>query len=461
MQASPDWHLDLWAREHYKSTIITFALTIRDILRSHGENPLEPRECTFGIFSHTRPDAKKPLRQIKYEFETNQVLKWWFPDILWANPKKEAPKWSEDDGIVVKRKSNPKEATIEAWGLVDGMPTGSHFTHRLYDDVVTEKSVTTPEMISKTTNAWELSSNLGVDGGVVRYIGTRYDDMDTYRTMMDRKSASPRIYAATDDGTANGNPVLMSKEYLAIKRRDMSAYNFSCQMLVNPIPDENAFFKMVEGETLKYYDALPESIRWYGTTDGAVSKNQGDWTVHVIFGLDHEYNIYIDHVYRRREDSDIWVTEQGKLSKQYGTVLWVGESGVIEKAVGPFRNRMMQETGHYYNYETLPTIGDKEMRAMSFQARWNQGKVYIKRNAPWTIDFILELKMFPFTTVDDQVDGVGLIGRAIDKFVSAAPIKKQEAPRGYTFEDLERAAQRVKRGRKSRLGAPWAVRNTG
>jgi hypothetical protein len=111
---SPDGHLDLWAREHYKSTIITFALSIQNILR----NP----ETTIGIFSHTRPIAKAFLRQIKQEFERNERLKRWFPDVLWADPSKESPKWSEDEGITVKRKSNPKEATVEAWGLVDGQP---------------------------------------------------------------------------------------------------------------------------------------------------------------------------------------------------------------------------------------------------------------------------------------------------------------------------------------------------
>ena len=68
---APNGYLDLWAREHYKSTIITFALTIQDILASHGEDSIEDREVTIGIFSHTRPIAKKFLRQIQQELETN------------------------------------------------------------------------------------------------------------------------------------------------------------------------------------------------------------------------------------------------------------------------------------------------------------------------------------------------------------------------------------------------------
>ena len=47
VQRSPNGHIDLWAREHYKSTIITFGLTIQDILRSHGEDPIGPEELTL------------------------------------------------------------------------------------------------------------------------------------------------------------------------------------------------------------------------------------------------------------------------------------------------------------------------------------------------------------------------------------------------------------------------------
>lgn len=83
VQAAPNDRLDLWSREHYKSTIITFGLTIQDILN-------DP-ETTIGIFSHTRPIAKGFLRQIKREFEANELLKSLFPDVLWTSPSKEAP----------------------------------------------------------------------------------------------------------------------------------------------------------------------------------------------------------------------------------------------------------------------------------------------------------------------------------------------------------------------------------
>jgi hypothetical protein len=86
VQGAPDGYLDLWAREHGKSSIITFGLTLQDILN----NP----EITIGIFSHTRPMAKAFLRVVKREMENNDVLKGLFPDILWTQPEKEAPTWS-------------------------------------------------------------------------------------------------------------------------------------------------------------------------------------------------------------------------------------------------------------------------------------------------------------------------------------------------------------------------------
>lgn len=291
VQAEPDGYLDLWAREHYKSTIITFGKTIQDILATHGDGAIG-QEVTIGIFSHTRPIAKAFLRQIKGEFERNQRLRELFPDIVYENPQKNSPKWSEDEGITVKRQSNPKEATLEAWGLVDGQPTSKHFRVLVYDDVVTKESVTTPEMIAKTTGAIELSYNLGAEGGAKRFIGTRYHYNDTYRTLIERGTAKARTYAATDDGTPLGIPVLLSAETLAEKRRDMGPYTFACQMLQNPKADETQGFRE---EWIRYWKPNDgRGLNIYILVDPANSKKPGsDYTVMWVVGLGMDRNYYI------------------------------------------------------------------------------------------------------------------------------------------------------------------------
>lgn len=292
VQEFPDGYLDLWAREHFKSTIITYAKTIQDILI----NP----EITAGLFSHTRPIAKGFLRQIKREFESNERLKRWFPDVLYASPAKESPKWSEDDGIIVKRKGNPKEATIEAWGLVDGQPTGKHFSLMVYDDVVTRESVTSPDMIKKVTDAWELSRNLGAEGGRTRYIGTRYHYNDTYREIMAREAAKPRIYPATVDGKVDGEPVLLSRERLAEKRREQGPYTFGCQMLQNPKADEAQGFMV---DWMRFYQpgGTTTGLNLYMLIDPAgEKKKENDYTVIFVLGLGSDQNYYVVDCVRDR-----------------------------------------------------------------------------------------------------------------------------------------------------------------
>lgn len=160
------------------------------------------------------------------------------------------PKWSEDDGIIVQHTGNPKESTIEAWGLVDGQPTSKHFKLMVYDDVVTADSVTTPEMIEKVTNAWATSRNLTSEGGATRYIGTRWHFNDTYRQILERGAAIERRHPVTIDGTVDGEPVLWTRERVAEKRREQGPYVFSSQMLLDPAADRTQGFKE---EWIRYY----------------------------------------------------------------------------------------------------------------------------------------------------------------------------------------------------------------
>jgi predicted phage terminase large subunit-like protein len=293
VQAAPNGYLDLWGREHGKSSAITFGLTIQDILN-------DP-EITVGLFSYSRPIAKAFLRQIKTEFETNELLRELFPDILWSSPHRDAPKWSEDDGIIVRRKSNPKESTVEAWGLVDSTPVSKHFRLMVYDDVVTGESVSTPEMIAKVTTAWERSLALSTEGGAVRYIGTRWHYADTYRTILERGAAIERRHPATVDGTASGEPVLFSRERLAEIRQRMGPYTFAAQFLLDPAAERDQAF---HDDWLRYFDpdeGDTDEMRKYILVDPASSKKKGsDYTVMVVIGLGSDQNYYLLDAVRDR-----------------------------------------------------------------------------------------------------------------------------------------------------------------
>jgi predicted phage terminase large subunit-like protein len=294
VEAAPDGHLDLWAREHYKTSIITFGLTIQDILR-------DP-ETTFGIFSHTRPIAKAFLRQIMRELESNKVLHATFPDVLWGEDIKQSPKWSEDDGIIVKRKGNPNEATVEAWGLVDGQPTSKHFKCLLYDDIVVQASVTTPEMIAKTMTALEQSYNVGTVEGVRRFAGTRWHFNDAYRTIVSRETVIAREHPGREGGTEEGESVFWPESVHEQKRRDMGPYTYAAQILLNPKADSLQGFQR---EWLRTYRTVTPvhagKMNKYILVDAASSKKKGsDFTAMWVIGLGTDGNYYVLDMVRDR-----------------------------------------------------------------------------------------------------------------------------------------------------------------
>src|SRR3990172_9546799 len=225
------------------------------------------------------------------EFESNKTLHAAFPDVLWGENTKQAPKWSEDDGIIVKRQSNPNEATIEAWGLVDGQPTSKHFKVLLYDDVVVAGSVTTPDMIGKTMVEMERSYNLGTTPGIKRGAGTRWHFNDAYKTIVERGTFKVREHPGKTGATEDGESVFWSEDVHLQKRRDMGPYTYAAQILLNPKADAMQGFKR---EWRRTFESIKkEKFNWYLLFDAANSKKRGsDYTAGWAVGLGKDGNYY-------------------------------------------------------------------------------------------------------------------------------------------------------------------------
>ena len=92
---------------------------------------------------------------------------------------------------------------------------------------------------------YEMSDNLGTEGGTFAVVGTRYHFADTYGDLIKRGSVKARIYPCTKDGSENfeaENCVLMKPETLKAKRISQGPYTFGTQMLLNPKGDNQQAF---------------------------------------------------------------------------------------------------------------------------------------------------------------------------------------------------------------------------
>lgn len=277
--------LDLWHRESYKSTIITVAETIQSILR----NPEE----RIGIFSFSQRAALSLFRTIKQTFETSELLKICFPHTLYANPESEAFKWSDESGLYVRRQSVAREATLEAWSLLEGQPIGKHFTKIVYDDVETDISVSNPDTAAKLIQAFEMSLNLGSDGFCHRVVGTTYAHYGLLEHLKAKKlpDGSPlyhtRVKPATEDGSFNGKSVLLSEKRLAHLRTNRRT--FYSQQLLNPTPSHDIALDQKLLQDIEP-SKIPEGLFKFMTIDGAgdrkaTAKRESDSWAFAVCGV--------------------------------------------------------------------------------------------------------------------------------------------------------------------------------
>ena len=411
VEGAPDGYLDLWAREHYKSTVITFAGIIQEIIR-------DP-EITVGIFSHTKPVARKFMLQIKQELEVNQELQGVYPDIFYADPRNESSKWSEEKGIAVKRKSNPKEATVEAHGLVDGQPTGAHFMLRVYDDVVTRESVSTPDQVKKTTEAWELSDNLGArgPGGDMRawHVGTRYSFADTYADIIEKQALKVRLYPATDNGLPNGKPVFLTDAAWADKKLKQGPATIACQQLMNPAAGNEAMFRK---EWLSFIDIRPATLNVYIMVDPAHSKKKGsDNTAMAVIGIDAGNNKYLLDGYRHKMGlKERWEALRGLRR------VWMAQPGVQMVKVG-YERYGMQADLEYFEMEMLKDKDAFEILELNWTSDGAQAKDdRVQRLQP---DFQSK-KFYLAAVVDGETANQKRIKEQGQAFRVFAPVKRRD-----------------------------------
>ena len=209
-------------------------------------------------------------------------------------------------------------------------------------------------------------------------------------------------------------------EYGQQLRRELAtqpSFNWSSLYQQRPAPETGDYFK---AEWLRAYEKHPppSQMRTYAASDYAVTSKGGDYTVHIVVGVDPEWRLFLLDLWRGQATPDVWVERMFDLAKRWSPITWAEETGQIRASVGPFIERRMIERACPLYFELFPTKGDKVVRAQAIRGRMALNGLYVPTKAPWYAAFQQELLSFPAGKHDDQVDALGLIGQLLDKFMA-------------------------------------------
>lgn len=215
--------------------------------------------------------------------------------------------------------------------------------------------------------------------------------------------------------------------YLRQRKAESTPMMWAALYQQQPAPEEGDYFKT---DWLRPYEKPPaiETLRIYGASDYAVTADGGDYTVHVVIGLDPEGRMYLLDLWRKQAASDVWVEAFCDLVKQWKPMAWAEEQGQIRSGVGPYIDRRQRERQAWCAREQFPTRGDKAVRAQSIRGRMALEGLYVPINAPWFTELRGEMLSFPAGKHDDQVDALGLVGQLLDHMVVGQRPKAPEGP---------------------------------
>ena len=235
---------------------------------------------------------------------------------------------------------------------------------------------------------------------------------------MDRNAAAPRIYTATADGTAEGEPVLMKRETLDTKRREQGPYTYACQMLQNPVADETQGF---QEDWLNYWtpdDGLGTN-RYMLVDPASEKKKQSDYTAIFVIGLGSDKNYYILDMVRDRLNLKQRADKVIELHRRWTPTTVGYEHYGMQADIEYLKDRMDREN---YRFEVTKLGGSmpKLDRIRRLIPLFADGRIYMARDL-WktdyegvprnlTLSFIEEeYKPFPVGLHDDMLDAFARI----------------------------------------------------
>jgi predicted phage terminase large subunit-like protein len=328
---------------------------------------------------------------------------------------------------------------------VGGPLTGRGAHLLLIDDPVKNREEAESKVIRDRTQNWYTSTAYTrlMPGGAIIVIQTRWHESDLGGWLLEEHKHENWEVLDLPAISAEGK-ALWPEQYdvkaLDDIRKAIGPRDWSALYQQRPTPETGEFFRT---EWFKSYatENMPKrsTLEVYGGSDYATTQDGGDFSVHVIFGIDPEGNAWLLDIWRKQTSSDKWVDSWCSLVLKWKPIGWAEETGQIKSGVGPFLDRESRARKAYCARESFATNrGGKATRAQSFRGYASQYGIYVPADHEAWPDCRRELLTFPAGVHDDFVDACALVFQLLDHMTNGrAPLEPEPDGGDQAYQSRE------------------------
>lgn len=397
----------LMPRGTFKSSVVTIGFTLQFILN-------EPNARIL-IDSETHSKAKAFLSEIKDHLIGNDAYRQVFRSIHGVFPdgdkKKRDLLWTDSQIRLASRNVPKKEPSIMVSGI-DKSINGMHYDLIICDDLHSEKNVTNKEQIDQVINHWKLAYSLIDPGKPVIVIGTRWDYNDLYQHILDTERDSHNILvrrAINHDGSLLFPSRLSLEELDKIKKKQGSRI-FSAQYLNEPVDDESATFKRDNIVRRDWELVKDRPMNWYMMVDPSFEGPYSDFAALVIAGMDHQRDLYVRHVLRKKMTYADIIDNIFDLYTRYKPVAIGMKIIGSAKSLSYELNNEQKRRGTWLPIrEIKDQKNSKEERIKGLAPFYEFGHIFHIKDCPQLDDLEYELIHFPRGKHDDVIDALASV----------------------------------------------------
>ena len=326
--------LVLMPRYSFKSTICTIGYSLYRLSKDLNFRIL--------IYSDASTKAQGFLTSVKSHLE-GKVDKSKFSAVFDWLPKSNKEKWNESQVVISARTNQFPEPSVDTGGI-ETSKVGMHYDLIIFDDIVSDKNVTTKDQMDKVEECYQRSLSLLKPGGDVIMVGTRWHFGDLYgRLITNDKSLKTFIVDGVDDvkyGKYCFSTIGLDEKFLLEQKERQGSYQVSCLYRNNPVDADTAIFKYKD---FGYYGAIkPDDLYITATCDPAGEGK--DMTAITVVGTDSNMDMNVLDVVNKNNmtPTDI-INEIVRLHLKYRFKVFGIETIFLQKTIKLELARVMRE----------------------------------------------------------------------------------------------------------------------